>query len=74
MPYRTAAVDPGIIPLGSEILLIDKSGDVVMEAVAQDIGSAVKGKIIDIYVGEGQKAYKAAVDWGRKEMIAVYKK
>ena len=74
VPYRTAAVDPGIIPLGSEILLIDKSGDVVMEAVAQDIGSAVKGKIIDIYVGEGQKAYKAAVDWGRKEMIAVYKK
>lgn len=74
VPYRTAAVDPGIIPLGSEILLIDKSGDVVMEAVAQDIGSAVKGKIIDIYVGEGQKAYKAAMDWGRKEMIAVYKK
>ena len=58
MPYRTAAVDPGIIPLGSEILLIDKSGDVVMEVVAQDIGSAVKGKIIDIYVGEGQKPIK----------------
>ena len=73
VPYQTAAVDPGVIPLGSEILLIDKSGE-VMKAVAQDIGSAVKGKIIDIYVGEGQKAYSTAMDWGRKEMIAVYKK
>lgn len=75
VPYRTAAVDPGIIPLGSEILLIDfDEGGEVMQVFAQDIGSAVKGKIIDIYVGEGQVAHDAAVDWGRKEMIAVYKK
>ena len=75
VPYRTAAVDPGIIPLGSEILLIDfDEGGEVMQVFAQDIGSAVKGKIIDLYIGEGQVAHDAAVDWGRKEMIAVYKK
>ena len=49
---KTCAVDPEIIPLGSKILV---GG---LELVAVDTGSAVKGKVIDIfYDGEIVEAY-----------------
>lgn len=43
---HTIAVDPSVIPLGSEVLI---NGH---EYVAEDIGGAVKGNVIDIYSRE----------------------
>lgn len=43
---HTIAVDPNVIPLGSEVLI---NGH---EYVAEDIGGAVKGNVIDIYSRE----------------------
>lgn len=42
---RTIAVDPNIIPLGSTVLIDGK------EYIAEDTGGAIKGNIIDMFVG-----------------------
>lgn len=42
---RTIAVDPDVIPLGSEVMI---DGHVY---IAEDTGGAIKGKAIDMYVG-----------------------
>lgn len=41
---HTVAVDPNVIPLGSKLLI---NGVVY---TAEDIGSKVKGKVIDVWV------------------------
>ena len=41
---RTIAVDPELIPYGSEVMIDGHT------YIAEDCGSAVKGKVIDIYV------------------------
>lgn len=41
---RTVAVDPNVIPLHSQLLI---DGQIY---IAEDVGSAVKGNVIDIYV------------------------
>lgn len=43
---RTIAVDPDVIPYGSEVLI---DGHIY---IAEDCGSAVKGNVIDIFVEE----------------------
>ncbi len=48
---HTVAVDPDVIPLGS-ILLID--GTVY---IAEDVGSAVKGHVIDVWVGQQENSF-----------------
>lgn len=58
VPYRTVAVDPQVIPLGT-VLYIEGVGEVV----AEDTGSAVKGKVIDIYL-PGTEAETRS--WGRQ--------
>lgn len=63
VPYRTIAVDPTVIPLGSVIYISDADGKtVIMENgetwvhdgyfFAGDVGSAVKGNHIDIFTGK----------------------
>jgi 3D (Asp-Asp-Asp) domain-containing protein len=47
---RTVAVDPDVIPLGSEILIDGQA------YIAEDIGGAVKGNKVDIYVSSHQEA------------------
>lgn len=42
---RTIAVDPNVIPLGGTVLIDGK------EYIAEDIGGAIKGNIIDMFVG-----------------------
>lgn len=58
-----AAVDPNIIPLGSEVY-IEGYG----YAICDDIGGAIKGNIIDV----GVDNYDQAVKWGMKPTVNVY--
>ncbi len=74
LPFYTMAVDPNLIPLGSRITILDSGGNVVTKGVAQDIGAAVKGNVIDLYFGEGPGARERALSWGRRnKRIIVYK-
>lgn len=58
-----AAVDPNIIPLGSEVY-IEGYG----YAICDDIGGAIYGNIIDV----GVDNYDQAVKWGMKPTVNVY--
>lgn len=55
---RTIAVDPDVIPLGSEVII---NGDTY---VAEDIGGAIKGNHIDIYFD----SHEAALEWGKQDI------
>lgn len=52
----TIAVDPNVIPLGSRIYI-----EGIGYRVAQDIGSAIKGKKIDLYMNDVTEARKFGV-------------
>ena len=54
---KVIAVDPSIIPLGSRVW-VEGYG----EAIAGDIGGAIKGNIIDVFLEHRQDA----LNWGRK--------
>ena len=60
---RTVAVDPVFIPLGSW-LYIEGFG----WRRAEDTGSAVRGNVVDIYVGEGPGARQEALRLGRQRV------
>ena len=47
---RTIAVDPDIIPLGSKVLIDGQA------YIAEDVGGAIKGNKVDIYVNSHQEA------------------
>lgn len=54
-PWRSIAVDPEFVPLGS-LVWVEAGGDAWL-AVAQDIGSAIKGpQRADIFLGTGATA------------------
>lgn len=56
---RTIAVDPEVIPLGSELIINGRPG-----YIAEDTGGDIKGNRIDIYMNSrGQ-----AVSWGRQQV------
>jgi len=57
------AVDPVFIPLGSW-LYIEGFG----WRRAEDTGSAVRGNVVDIYVGEGPGARQEALRLGRQRV------
>ncbi len=54
---KVIAVDPSVIPLGSRVW-VEGYG----EAIAGDIGGAIKGNIIDVFLENQQDA----LNWGRK--------
>lgn len=56
IPYSSVAVDPSVIPFGTE--LHDENGNTY---IAQDTGSAIKGNRIDLFVGNHSKAIKLGV-------------
>ena len=60
IPYVTCAVDPEIIPLGSEVR-IDFGGGDVQYFRACDTGSAIQDKRIDICVRTHEEALKLGV-------------
>ena len=59
------AVDPRVIPLGSTLYIqsLDGSNDYGF-ALAQDVGGAIKGKKIDLFIGDS----RAAMRYGRKKV------
>lgn len=63
---RTVAVDPRVLPLGSRVWLTGLGWH-----IAEDTGGAVRGNIIDRYVGSGPRARVEAYAWGRRELKAI---
>lgn len=54
---RTVAVDPAVIPLGSELVINGIPG-----YIAEDTGGAIKGRVVDIYMESETVCY----EWGRR--------
>lgn len=46
---RTVAVDPDVVPLGSEVEIVMPDGR-VFRRIAEDTGGAVKGKVFDVHI------------------------
>lgn len=59
-PYVTVAVDPSVIPLGSDVL-VDYGDGVIEYYRADDTGSGVGGKHIDLCVSSHQEARNLGV-------------
>lgn len=59
-PYVSVAVDPDVIPLGSDILVDYGDGDIKYYR-ADDTGGAVKGDHIDLCVGSHQEALQLGI-------------
>ena len=60
---RTIAVDPEVIPLGSEVQVSCETWPEINGwYVAEDTGRLVKGHIIDIYMTDRN----ACIQWGRR--------
>lgn len=59
------AVDPRVIPLGTKVYVASDYYDCGVR-YALDTGSAVKGRIIDVFMGTDSAAYSQALSWGRR--------
>lgn len=57
------AADWDLLPKGTEVKIPGYG-----KAVVEDIGSAIQGNRIDIFMGYGQEAMEKALKWGRKEI------
>jgi len=63
VPYEgVAAVDPRIIPLGTELYITGYG-----YALAADTGGAIRGNIVDVYF----ENYQDCINWGRRD-VTVY--
>jgi 3D (Asp-Asp-Asp) domain-containing protein len=77
-PWLSIAVDPSLIPPGHTCTLVFKNGDATpfggtqANFRADDVGSAVKGRRIDIYLGEGQSAIDEWNRTGGNRYVDVY--
>lgn len=54
---RTIAVDPKVIPIGSQVMIGDNT------YIAEDVGGAIKGNIIDIYFDSHTEALNFGVQY-----------
>lgn len=71
-PYSTVAVDPAMIPLGS-VVLVDYGDGELHQYRAEDTGSAIKGRCIDLCVSSHSEALQlgrrsATVYWANPEV------
>jgi 3D (Asp-Asp-Asp) domain-containing protein len=63
---RTIAVDPDIIPLGSEIqITCETRPEINGVYIAEDTGGKIKGNIIDIYMDK----YSDCIKFGKRSVI-----
>lgn len=67
IPYKTVAVDPKVIPLGSR-LKIECNGKAYY-VTANDTGSAIKNKKIDMSMDTHQNALKWGLQYGKVWII-----
>lgn len=56
---RTVAVDPDVIPLGTQLVIDGRGG-----YVAEDVGGAIVGRKLDIYMADKQRA----IEFGRRDV------
>ncbi len=68
-PYLTVAVDPKLIPLGSDVL-VDYGDGVIQAYLAQDTGSGVNGSHIDLCAEDHQTAINLGVKTAKVWFIA----
>lgn len=68
-PYLTVAVDPKLIPLGSDVL-VDYGDGVLQAYIAQDTGSGVNGSHIDLCVEDHETGRKLGVKTAKVWFIA----
>lgn len=64
--WGVVAVDPKFVPLGST-MLIDGYGDKVF--VAEDVGSAIKGTAIDIWLPDGEQAKRYGTQYRKVTIL-----
>lgn len=64
MQGTTIAVDPNVIPYGTEVIINGHT------YIAQDCGGAIKGKKIDIFMND----HNAAIEFGRQQADVYIKK
>lgn len=63
---RTIAVDPEVIPLGSEVYVSCEScPEVNGRYIAEDTGGKIKGHRIDVYI----KDYDTCIQFGRRRVL-----
>jgi 3D (Asp-Asp-Asp) domain-containing protein len=71
--WRSLSIDPEFIPLGQKVEVRFKKGDAInSKFVAEDTGSAIKGKHIEIYLGEGEKALEKWIQTGSNRYANIY--
>jgi len=63
--FNGVAVDPSVIPLGSQLQIPGYCEGVL--SLADDVGGAIKGSKIDLRF----KTHQDALDWGRKKITIV---
>lgn len=61
------AVDPKVIPLGTELYIPELD----LLATAEDTGGDIRGNRIDIFTGKGEWALKRSLEIGRKMVTVV---
>lgn len=57
---RTVAVDPSVIPYGTEIRIIYPNGE-QRTYISEDCGGAIKGNRIDVFMETHEKALKSGI-------------
>lgn len=64
VPYKTCAVDPKVIPLGTKLKVrrVDTGQEFIVKAT--DTGGLIKGRIIDMFL----PSYDEAIQWGRRDV------
>jgi len=60
--YRSLAVDPSIIPLGTHVLLVINGEE--YNLIAEDTGGSIKQRRIDVAVPTHQEALQRGIDEG----------
>ena len=67
---RTIAVDPSVIPYGSEVIIAYENG-VEASYIAEDCGGSIKGNRIDVFMDSHQAALIEGVKYGEVFVKAV---